>query len=234
MKSANAHTMERPAAGTVLPWRPGVREKKPRRAAEKRVSSAEVYLSAGKPVELYTFDDDYLRRLRGADPATEAHFVSYFSALLRIKLRSRFLPPQTVDDACQETFLRVLLAVRSGDTIRNPERLGAFVNSVCNNILLEGYRASARAQQVDMDTFDLPDCRTDLERSVLQQEDTRVVAEVLAGMAPRDRDCLRALFLEDRDKDEICRELGVARGYLRVLVHRAKNSFRAHYKARRS
>jgi RNA polymerase sigma-70 factor (ECF subfamily) len=40
---------------------------------------------------------------------------------------------------------------------------------------------------------------------------------------------LRAVFLEERDKDEVCTELGVDRDYLRVLLHRAKASFRAVY-----
>jgi hypothetical protein len=33
-------------------------------------------------------------------------------------------------------------------------------------------------------------------------------------------------IFEGRDKDEVCRELNVDRGYLRVLLHRAKARFR--------
>ncbi len=106
------------------------------------------------------------------------------------------------------------------------------MNSVCKNVLLEYYRSLSRTQQVDMDALEVPDGRTDLERSVLQQEGRKVVAEVLAQLSARDRSCLRALFLEERDKDEVCQRFGVERAYLRVLVHRAKNSFRAHYKGK--
>ena len=35
------------------------------------------------------------------------------------------------------------------------------------------------------------------------------------------------LFVEERDKDDICRSLQIDRGYLRVLLHRAKQRFRA-------
>ena len=45
-------------------------------------------------------------------------------------------------------------------------------------------------------------------------------------MRERDRDLLRAIFLEEKEKDEICREFGVDREYLRVLLHRAKERFR--------
>jgi len=35
--------------------------------------------------------------------------------------------------------------------------------------------------------------------------------------------------LEERDKDEVCRDYGVDREYLRVLLHRAKKSFKSMY-----
>jgi RNA polymerase sigma-70 factor (ECF subfamily) len=218
-----------PASVTTLRGRHSVTESKPRVRVRGRTGVGEVYLSAREPVDLYTFDAAYLRRLRGGDPATESHFVTYFSELLRIKLRGRMLPPQVIEDVCQETFLRVLTAARDGSSIHSPDRLGAFVNSVCKNVLLEYYRTNSRTQQVDADALDVPDGRTDLESAVLQQEGKRVVAEVLAQLSERDRKCLCALFLEDRDKDEVCQQFGVERAYLRVLVHRAKNSFRAHY-----
>ena len=41
---------------------------------------------------------------------------------------------------------------------------------------------------------------------------------------------MRAVFFEQRDKNEVCMELGVSREYLRVLLHRAKQQFVAEYK----
>jgi len=48
-------------------------------------------------------------------------------------------------------------------------------------------------------------------------------------MPKRDRDLLRAIFLDDKEKDTVCREFGVDREYLRVLVYRAKDKFKALY-----
>jgi len=233
LKSARRHSGAASASAAAVLWTPDVPAKKrPRRVAEEACVT-EVYLSKKEPVDPYSFDNAYLERLGAGDSVTETHFVSYFSRLLRIKLRGRTLSPQLIEDICQETFLRVLQAVRAGDAIHSPERLGAFVNSVCRNVLLESYRDRLRTQQVDMETLDLPDGRTDLERSLLLKESKKVVGEVLAKLSERDRNCLRALFLEDRDKDDICQQFGVERGYLRVLLHRAKISFRAQYKANR-
>jgi RNA polymerase sigma-70 factor, ECF subfamily len=40
---------------------------------------------------------------------------------------------------------------------------------------------------------------------------------------------LQSVLLDERDKDEVCAELGLTRDYLRVLVHRAKQSFKSSY-----
>jgi RNA polymerase sigma-70 factor (ECF subfamily) len=37
------------------------------------------------------------------------------------------------------------------------------------------------------------------------------------------------VFLEERNKDEVCRDFGVDREYLRVLLHRAKQAFKSLY-----
>jgi RNA polymerase sigma-70 factor (ECF subfamily) len=40
---------------------------------------------------------------------------------------------------------------------------------------------------------------------------------------------LKAVFLDERDRDEVCEEFGVDRAYLRVLLHRAKQEFKTEY-----
>jgi RNA polymerase sigma-70 factor (ECF subfamily) len=64
---------------------------------------------------------------------------------------------------------------------------------------------------------------------VISNDTRKLVRHVLNGLSERDRSLLKAVFLEERDKDEVCGELGVDRDYLRVLLHRAKASFRVMY-----
>jgi RNA polymerase sigma-70 factor (ECF subfamily) len=192
---------------------------------------SEVYWSP-RTVDLYSFDESYLRRLQDRDSATETHFVAYFGDLLRIKLRSRFYSTHAIEDIKQETFIRVLTSVREGK-IRQADRLGSFVNSVCNHVRLESYREFSRNQHLDTDSVDVPDPRADLEEKMLREERIQVVRAVLGKLPERDRNILRAV-LEERDKDEICEEFGVERGYLRVLLHRAKKSFKTNYKKKKT
>jgi RNA polymerase sigma-70 factor (ECF subfamily) len=176
-------------------------------------------------LELYSFDEQYVHRLQAGDADTQRHFVAYFNELILIKGRSRSLPRDVIDDIRQETFLRVLSSLRKGG-IQQPDRLGAFVNSVCNNVLLEQYRSSTRAEGME-DDFDVPDKTIDMDRGLVTEQAQRQVEAVLAQMKEKDRRLLRAIFFEETDKDEVCRQYGVERSYLRVLLHRAKQQFRS-------
>jgi RNA polymerase sigma-70 factor, ECF subfamily len=180
-------------------------------------------------VEFYSFDEPYLQRLRERDFETEQHFVAYFSKLILIKLRSRLHSSSAIDDIRQETFVRVLKAVRTEGGVRNAQGLGGFVNSVCNNVLQEHYRSSSRTESNDEGIADSPDQTIDLEGALVTKQTRDQVREVLARLPEKDRRLLRALFIEEKEKDQVCQEFGVDRDYLRVLLHRAKQSFRAAY-----
>jgi RNA polymerase sigma-70 factor, ECF subfamily len=183
----------------------------------------------GGPLQLQDFDESYVERLRAGDFRTQEHFVAYFSELIQLKLRSRLHSPQAIEDVRQETFTRVFTALRGG-TIRQPERLGAFVNSMCNNVLLEHYRASSRDSSLeDEEQQYFPAVSVDVLGAIAAKQMAEKIREILEEMPERDRRLLREVFLEERDKDEVCRDFGVDRDYLRVLLHRAKQSFRALY-----
>jgi RNA polymerase sigma-70 factor, ECF subfamily len=181
----------------------------------------------GGLLELYAFDDSYVQRLKTGDPGTQQHFVAYFSELILIKLRARYISADVIEDVRQETFLRVLGILRRDEGgVQHPERFGALVNSVCNNVLLEQYRSSNRADSME-DGFDPPDKTIDMDRALVSDEARRRVEAVLAKMSERDRRLLQAVFLDEIDKDQVCREYGVDRSYLRVLLHRAKLQFKS-------
>jgi RNA polymerase sigma-70 factor (ECF subfamily) len=184
-------------------------------------------LEAG--VDFFAFDKVYVDKLRNGDPPTEHHFFVYFEKLLRIKVRSRGIPSDKVEDIKQDTFIRVIAAVRKEGGVRQPERFGAFVNSICNNVLLEYYRDMKKNRQGDEPQEEIPDLVLDLEGMMVSKQASERVRKILSALPARDRDLLRAVFLEEKDKDAVCRDIGVDRDYLRVLLHRAKDKFKAVY-----
>ena len=185
---------------------------------------------SGKTLQFHAFDAAYIENLRAGDRRTQEHFVAYFTELLHLKLRSRLQSPQAIEDVRQETFARVFAGLRKPGALRQPESLGAFVNTVCNNVLFEHYRANSRSQSLDEDgAQEIASTGADAHSIAVAGQIKFKVREILLGMPVRDRSILKAVFLDERDREEICREFGVDREYLRVLLHRAKQDFKAEY-----
>jgi RNA polymerase sigma-70 factor, ECF subfamily len=178
----------------------------------------------------FEFDRAYLDRLASGDPETERHFTRYFGDLLSIKLRSRLRSPAHVEDARQETFLRVMKALRQPGGIQSPGGFGAFVNSVCNNVLFEMYRSHSKTTPLEEEAgAALPDPGIDAETAAGLDEDRAHVRAIMETLPQKERQLLHWLFFEECDKDEVCRRLGIDRNYLRVLLHRAKLRFKTEF-----
>jgi RNA polymerase sigma-70 factor, ECF subfamily len=183
----------------------------------------------GTYLHFQSFDESYVERLREGDFRTQEHFSAYFSALIKIKLCSRLKSPELIEDVRQETFSRFFVALRQGKILQ-PERLGSFVNSICNNVVLEHFRSSIRNTSLDEEEEKkVPAIDVDLLDALVSKETEKKVRDILEKLPERDRRLLREIFLEERDKDEVCREFGIDREYLRVLLHRAKQAFKSTY-----
>jgi RNA polymerase sigma-70 factor (ECF subfamily) len=181
-------------------------------------------------LQFQTFDAGYIEALCAGDRRVQEHFVGYFTELIHLKIRSRLPSRPAQDDVRQETFARVLTTLRRENGLRQPERLGAFVNTVCNNVLFEHYRSSSRHQSLDAeDQPELPAPGAGADDVVAARQLKAKVSEILEGLPARDRALLQAIFLEEKDREEVCREMGVDGDYLRVLLFRAKQSFKAEY-----
>lgn len=190
------------------------------------------YILKSNPVrarmETVSFDQDYVRRLAARDPVVEQHFCTYFGDLLLIKLRSRVRSPQLAEDIRQDTFLRVLKNIRTHG-IDHPERLGAYVFAVCNNVMLEKFRTEGRFAEMNEESSVVLDPRAGADETFVTGERREHVLAVLRELPEKDSELLRLVFLEEADKDEICRRFEVDRGYLRVLLHRARLRFKELY-----
>ena len=197
-----------------------------------RRKTASVRFARVSPEGRFEFDRAYLDRLASGDLDTERHFTRYFGDLLSIKLRSRLRSPAQVEDARQETFFRVLKALRQPGGIQSPGGFGAFVNSVCNNVLFEMYRSHSKTTPLEDEVgAALPDTAVDAETAAAADEDRAHVRDIMETLPQKERQLLHWLFFEECDKDEVCRRLNIDRNYLRVLVHRAKQRFKTEFVA---
>lgn len=177
--------------------------------------------------ELTHFDHNYLRALSEQNRDAENELIACFSRPVQLKLRGRLRSPDLIQDACQETFLRVFSYFRSGKTLDNPGSLPAFIHSVCHNVALELLRAHTRHDQLPEHAPEPADSGPDPEGTLVTEERKNLVTQLLRELSTKDQQLLRRVFLEEADKDSVCAEFHVDRGYLRVLLHRARLRCRA-------
>ena len=149
---------------------------------------------------------------------------------LRLKLRYKVLYHvghncADVDDLVQESLARFIRAEQR-QQIRNTEEFGAFLNGVCRNVILEYRRRMKREPALDPDT-PIPERGVRPDADILEMRDA--IDNGLRELADRDRTILRALYLEGKEKDEICREWNMSDAQFRVVLFRAKERFRRAY-----
>jgi RNA polymerase sigma-70 factor, ECF subfamily len=151
---------------------------------------------------------------------------------LRLKLRYKVLYHLGYDcadaeDLVQESLTRFIRADQR-QAIRNTEDLGAFLNGICRNVILE-YRRRARREPVLDGTKPMPENYVRPDAEIFEMREA--IDFGLKELAERDRAVLRSLYLEGRDKEEICQEWGMTDAQFRVVLFRAKERFRRFYTA---
>jgi RNA polymerase sigma-70 factor, ECF subfamily len=149
---------------------------------------------------------------------------------LRLKLRYKVLYHvghncADVDDLVQESLARFFRA-QQRQSIRNTEEFGAFLNGVCRNVILE-YRRRMRREPIADPDVPVPDVGVRPDAEILEMRDS--INHGLNELAERDRTILRALYLEGREKEEICRQWRMSDAQFRVVLFRAKERFRRVY-----
>jgi RNA polymerase sigma-70 factor (ECF subfamily) len=173
-----------------------------------------------------SFNEQYLQALKEHDPSAEEQLVHTFAEPVKSALRRRLRSSETVDDASQETFLRVLKHFRQGKSLQSPESLPAFVSSVSINVSLELLRVNTHCEQLHENAPDPADHRANPERATLIRERERIIHSTLSKLTRKDQRVLRRVFLEEVDKDQVCDELHTNRSHLRVALHRARRRFK--------
>jgi RNA polymerase sigma factor (sigma-70 family) len=120
--------------------------------------------------------------------------------LLLIKLKQRLRSCDQLEDLRQEVFLRVFRSLRQGTGLRRPECLGAYVGSICNNVVLEYLREKSKAERWDERVEEQRDPGTGVERELVNEEQSRQMRNLMNRMTSKDRFLICAIFLDERNK----------------------------------
>jgi RNA polymerase sigma factor (sigma-70 family) len=165
--------------------------------------------------------DDRLARLAadGGDSAFEILVRRHRPALLRSC--SRILPGPQAEDAVQQALLGAHQAL-----LRNgaPDRFEPWLHRIAVNAALKELGRSPEELPLD-------DERTDGVEQPPEgherRERLRETVEAIGALPARQRRALLLRELEGRSHTEIARSLGLTKGAVRQLIHRARNSVRS-------
>jgi RNA polymerase sigma factor (sigma-70 family) len=114
-----------------------------------------------------------------------------------------------------------LLRAADENGIRNPQSWAAFASANCNNVIHEHRRSFWRETAADENT---PQGTANSHAEAVEAREA--VARALPQLSVRDRDLLRAFYLEEKSPDDICAEFNLSPGNFRVALFRARERFR--------
>jgi RNA polymerase sigma-70 factor (ECF subfamily) len=141
-------------------------------------------------------------------PAPVADPVSHLTAVyrdypgLRALILRRVRDPEVAADILQDAAVTTLEKLRSGQ-IAHPENVGGYLYRVALNHLRNHRRKD----------------RTAVSSADALQELDEMPAE-------RDREILARFYLDDEDKEQICRDLRLSEEHFNRVIFRARNRFR--------
>ena len=166
-------------------------------------------------------------------PAPVADPVSHLAAVyrdypgLRALILRRVRDPELAADILQDAAVTTLEKLRSG-VIADPENLGGYLYRVALNHL-RNHRRKDRSTLSSADGLDqLPAPETDRDwENVGGPQWTTAARRMLEEMpVARDREVLVRFYLDDEDRDKICRELRLSEEHFNRVIFRARNRFR--------
>ncbi len=173
--------------------------------------------------------EELVRRIRAGDPAAEEDLVRRYRRGVGAVLRRAGADVATTDDLSQETFAMSLRKIRAGE-IREPGRLAGFLCSLARNLAIEHFRKAGSRRTAGIPDTDFASPAPSPLDDLLRTERAAVVRKVLAELpSERDRQVLFRLYLNEEEKDRICRDLRLSSLHFNRVVFRARERYREIY-----
>ena len=137
-------------------------------------------------------------------------------------LRKRLRNPQDAEDIFQEFCVKVL---RNHATIKNGERLDAWLAITLRHTLTDHYRRQAtRSQATEAFASEAKILSPETEPSSgdVDEPACSCIHAAMQDLQPAHAELLTRLDLREESRDRVATDLGVTQNALRVRVHRAR------------
>jgi RNA polymerase sigma-70 factor (ECF subfamily) len=158
----------------------------------------------------------------------ESEMVKRYSRGLGYLLARWIRDNERAREALQETFVRAIKVLREKG-LEEPERLAGYLRGIARNVTKEEDRSRKR-ESAELDIEAVAEISYDGCRQfqhVASEEAQSAVRKILQSMSSKDyRELLIRFYVDDQDRQEICRELRLTRRQFSQRLFRAKNQFR--------
>jgi len=168
-------------------------------------------------------------RVKNGEPEAEAAMVERYSRGLRYLLRRRTRSAQLAEDFLQETWAIALVKIREKG-LDNPGRLAGYLAGIANNLALgEQRRVKRQRTAVNSEIVALiPDESENPFRQAARAETCQQVQDLLGDLKKeRDREILQRFYVQEEDKESICRRLGVDSVHFNRVLYRARQRMKS-------
>lgn len=147
---------------------------------------------------------------------------------LRLLVTRRCHDPHVAADLLNEAVLTTWAKWQAGK-IERPEQIAGYVLQVTMNLLRNHRRAIAERPEKRADAAKLQELASDGEPGdeTVEREIAVQVKNVIRGMSSqRDRAILVRFYLDEEEKETICRDLGLSPLQFDKILHRARGRLR--------
>jgi len=165
--------------------------------------------------------------VRGNAEAFSALFEHYFEPVYNFAL---WLcnDPQAAEDLTQETFIR---AHKNLHRLGPPWNVRSWLYRMARNLFVDIRRREPEVQPLDQQVADVRG-EADPERHLMMTELSGPVRRALQKLSPTHRQALILREVEHMQYEDIAAVMGMSLGNVKVILHRARNSFRDAYGVR--
>jgi RNA polymerase sigma-70 factor (ECF subfamily) len=174
--------------------------------------------------------DSLVQAIAAGSSAAERSFIERYGRGVRALVVRACRPGDpVVDDIVQDVLLTVLGRLRQG-ALKDPNALPAYLQATIAHATRGEYRRRhLRGEPVDSEWLEaLPTPGPGPAECLHQQHLQRALSALMETLpVARDRAVLRGFYIEERDRDELCAELGIDEPHFRRVLHRARERLRA-------
>ena len=173
-------------------------------------------------------DSQLLALAVSSEPEAFTVFYQRHVDVVLAYLRRRTPSPEAAADLMAETFAAALLALHTNVEADDIEVPAAWLLGIARNKLFESYRRgrieAAARERLGLEPLVLDDSDLALVEELSESD---VVAQLADLLPPDQLQALRARVIDERDYEEIARELECSEAVVRKRVSRALRTLRA-------